>query len=203
MKKGKFIIIIFGILIFFYSCGKKSKIPDYAYEIIPYEGNEILVFESSNNDRDTIFLKGFDRFMAGGNPLDFFPDKSEIYQLKCIRSDPNPPNGEHRYLDGKFLIELYPVGKNDYGVNFDIIAKWSWYYGKKHFSKSELDSIPNSRIFINGKEYDDVKIIEANDSYSNRDDRIEKFYWSLENGLLGWEKKNEKWELIKKYVLQQ
>lgn len=190
-------IIAFSVLITFYSCGKRSKIPDYAYEIIPYKGNEILVFKSSNDDKDTIFLKGFDRFMAGGDALDLFPNKSEIYQLNCVRSDPNPPNGEHRYLDGKYLIEIYPIGKNDYGVNFDIIAKWSWYYGKTHFSKNELDSIPNSKVLISGKEYNDVKIIEADNSYLNRNNRIERFYWSLKNGLLGWEKKNEKWELVK------
>ncbi|MFY7709176.1 hypothetical protein ACOSQB_01005 [Tenacibaculum sp. MEBiC07804] len=197
MRKVKFIIITLGIFTFFFSCGKRTKIPEYAYGIIPYKGNETLVFESTNNDRDTIFLKGFDRFMAGGNPLDLFPYKSEIYQLNCVRSDPNPPNGEHRYLEGKYLMELYPVGKNDFGVNFDIIAKWSWYYGKTHFSKNELDSIPNSKISIRGKVYDDVKIIEADGSYSNRENRIERFYWSLNDGLLGWEKKNEKWELIK------
>ena len=71
---------------------------------------------------------------------------------------------------------------------------------KSIYSKTEFDSIPLSKITIDKKVYDDVKIFESDGSYEQRDNYAERFYWSVSEGFLGLDRRNEKWRLIKKYV---
>jgi hypothetical protein len=60
----------------------------------------------------------------------------------------------------------------------------------------------NSELIIENVVYNDVKIIEANESakhYGQRTNYVERFYWSLSQGFLGLYRRDEKWRLIKKY----
>ena len=185
------VITISGIT----SCSRGYKIDKADFSLIPYNGKEALVFKSTENKFDTIFLKGFDQYSAGSDPLAIFPDKYEIYRLNCRISDPN----YDRYLDGKSIIEL-TAGEDETIIWFDIFMKESWFYGKRIYSKREFDSVPISKITIDNRTYDDVKIFESNGSYEQRDNYAERFYWSLSQGFLGLDKRETEWRLIKKYV---
>lgn len=177
------------------SCSQDYKIDKTDYSLLPYNGNEILVLQSTKNKLDTIFINGIKRYSADSDPLAFFPDQYEIHRLICKISDPN----NDRYLPGKALIEL-KASSDGTQVWFDIIMKESWFYGKTIYSKSEFDSVPISKMTINNKIYDDVKIFESDGSYEYRDNYAERFYWSLSQGFLGLDKRETKWRLIKKYV---
>ena len=89
-------------------------------------------------------------------------------------------------------------------LSFDITLKGSWFYSANDdFSLSEFDSIPNTKMSIGTKKYVDVKIIEASANakqYEDRDNYVERFYWSLNDGFLGLDRRDKKWRLIKKYV---
>ncbi|WP_138435146.1 hypothetical protein [Winogradskyella algicola] len=188
-------ILILILLLAFVSCSKEYKIDKSDYSLIPYNGNEILVLKSTENKLDTIFINGIERYFASSDPLAFFPDQHEIQNLNCKISDPN----YNRYLPGKVLIELR-ASSDGTQIWFDIIMKESWYYGKKIYSKTEFDSVPITKMIIDDKVYNDVKIFESDGSYEQRDNYAERFYWSLSQGFLGLSKRNEKWRLIKKYV---
>ncbi|RBP26023.1 hypothetical protein DFR65_1201 [Oceanihabitans sediminis] len=183
--------MMFGIT----SCSRSYKIDKTDFSLIPYNGKETLVFKSTENKFDTIFLKGFEQYSAGSDPLAFFPDKHEIYRLKSIVSDPN----YDRYLNGKSIIEL-TAGQDETIIWFDILMKESRFYGKYIYSKTEFDSVPISSLNIDSKTYDDVKIFESDGSYEQRDNYTERFYWSLSQGFLGLDKRETEWRLIKKYV---
>jgi hypothetical protein len=188
-------LIIFLFSITLIACGKNFKIDKKDFEIVPYQGNEILIFESDKHDRDTIFLLGIENYSTPFGPMELFPDKHEIYRVKTKRTDPN----YDRYLEGKSLIELV-AGEGGTSIWFDIAMKRSWYYGKYVFNKSEFEKIPLTELNINGSNYNDVKIIESDGSYEERDNYAERFYWSVKNGFLGLDRRDEKWRLIKKYV---
>jgi hypothetical protein len=177
------------------ACGKDFKIDNEDFDIVPYKGNEILIFESDKQDRDTIFLVGIENYSTSSGPMELFPDKYEIYSVKTKRTDPN----YDRYLEGKSLIELV-AGEGGTSIWFDIAMKRSWYYGKYVFDKSEFENLPMTELNINSLNYDDVKVIESDGSYEERNNYAERFYWSGKNGFLGLDRRDEKWRLIKKYV---
>ena len=181
----------------FFSCGKDFRIEEEHFGLIPYEGNEILVFQSDQHDRDTIFLQGFLNYTTPLGTLDLFPDKHEVHSLSTKKSDPN----YDRYLEGKGLIELIAT-ETGTSISFDIAMKRSWYYGKNVFKKSEFDSLPETELRINEVVYTDVKVFESDGSYIERDNYAERFYWSVKSGFLGLDRKGEKWRLIQKYIIE-
>ncbi len=195
MKKPIRTLIITLTLISLISCGKDFKIDKKDIGIVPYVGNEILVFESDKKDLDTIFLVGIENYSTSFGPMELFPDEHEIYRVKTKRTDPN----YDRYLEGKSLIELVAV-EGGISIEFDIAMKRSWYYGKYAFGKSEFEKTPLTELIIGDLNYNDVKVFESDGSYNDRDNYAERFYWSVKNGFLGLDRRDEKWRLIKKYV---
>lgn len=195
MEKPMRNLIIILTSISLISCGKDFKLEKKDIDIVPYKGNEILVFESDKKDRDTIFLVGIKNYSTPFGPMELFPDEHEIYRVKTKLTDPN----YDRYLEGKSLIQVVAV-EGGISIEFDIAMKRSWYYGKYAFGKSEFEKIPLSELKIKDSNYKDVKVIESDGSYEERDNYAERFYWSVENGFLGLDRRDEKWRLIKKYV---
>ena len=193
--KNKLRILFTLILSLGISSCRNYNIDESDFSLIPYNGKETLVFKSSENIFDTIFLKGFEKYSVDSDPLAIFPNKHEIYRLVSTVSDPN----NKRYLDGGSIAQLSAGEKGTY-INFDIAMKESWFYGNQSFSKTEFESIPLSKITINEKTYFDVKVFESDGSYKERDNYVERFYWSVSEGFLGLDKKNKKWRLIKKYA---
>jgi len=199
MKINPNIFTSFFILAFFVSCSSHHKLKEDDIKYIPYNGNEILVFKSDKDRTDTFFLKGMGNFNGCGDPLDFFPDKCDGISLNCTRTDPN----YDRYLDGQRLVEIIAGSDKQTYISFDIILKGSWFYNLDSYSLSEFDKMPNSKLRIDDKVYNDVKIFEANNyaqQYSDRDNYVERFYWSVSHGFLGLDRKDEEWRLIEKYT---
>ena len=196
------LIILFVLLgtIILISMGRTYKIPKDDYELIPYAGNEILIFESNKGEIDTIFLQGIERMINPTDPLDIFPTKVEYYYVINKHSDPSPPNGKHRYLEGHILVELSANKKNDTGLKINLSAKNARFYGSAWLTKSELERMPTINLKIKGTLYEDVKVFEdIKKEYYERSNYINKLYWSMSGGIVRYDKKdNELWELKKK-----
>lgn len=193
-KVQNLMTIIIGFL--FVSCGSNYRLDKESLKYIPYEKNEILVFKSDRNDLDTIFITGLRRFNGCNDPLAIFPDNCEGYTLTCTKSDPN----YDRYLEQKELVEIVATSNNQTHISFDITLKRSWFYNMASFTLEQFDSIPITELKIETEIYKDVKVFEANGSYNQRDNYAERFYWSLTEGFLGLDRKDEKWRLINKYL---
>lgn len=191
-----FILIL--ILIQLFACGRTYKLTESDKELIPYGGNEILVFKSSLNDRDTIFLTGFKEWTGHTDPLNPFGTQHKGIGLLTTRTDPN----YDRYLEEKSLVALSPTKRGVF-ITFDIAMKRSWFYDLNSYSLEQLDSIPNSDLTIGTRTYLDVKTFNATEyakQFSERDNYADRFYWSLTEGFLGLDRSGERWRLIEKYV---
>jgi len=195
MKKTQIILTL--ILTFvIVSCGRNYRIDKDDLKYIPYEKNETLVFKSDLNRYDTIFLKDLQRFNGCYDPLSISPDDCEGYYMACKRSDPN----YDRYLEGRELVSIGASSNGYTYISFDIKLKDSWFYNLESFSLEQFDSIPTREMKVENKTYNDVKVFEADGSYSKRDNYVERFYWSVSEGFLGLDRRDEEWRLIKKYV---
>jgi hypothetical protein len=190
MKKLKLILIFSIFLLVLLSCGMKIRKEDNKY--IPYKGNEILVFQSNKNELDTIFLTGISKFNACYDPLSLFKPACEGKELSCKKSDPN----YDRYLPYQSLMSISKI-KNETYIGFDITLRYSWFYENAYMNLIDFKSLPNSEMKIGDKIFNDVKIIEANNKYIERDNYVERFYWSVSQGFLGLDQRNRNWRLLK------
>lgn len=193
MNKILQIIILFVLIIGITSCNRTYNIDKLDFDLIPYSGNENLIFKSSSNELDTIFLKGFDRYMVKSDPLSISPDKFEIYRLVNIHSNPN------RKYDGYIessLMELHSFSDSQTYLEFTISLKGTM--GSCNLSKKEFGDIPLTKLIVENKTYTDIKTFTA-DIYT-KGKLPEKYYWSISEGLVGIDDNGVEWRLTKKYV---
>ena len=197
MRKLKFILII-TIGFIFVSCGRNYRIDKDYLKYIPYNGNESLILKSDLNRMDTIFINELRRFNGCYDPLSFKSDDCEGYQIVTKATDPN----YDRYLEGQGLMSIVKSKDGNTYIYFGITMKGSWFYGAELYplSLKRFDSIPFSNMEIDNKKYSDVKIINSDGRYSKRENYVERIYWSVSEGFLGLDRKDEKWRLMKKYV---
>ena len=198
----KNIVVIFTycfLVTIIFSCSKHYNLKKDDIKYIPYKGNEVLIFQSDKNRFDTIVLKGMSNFNGCGDPLAIFPDQCDGISLNCTRTDPN----YDRYLEGQHLVEIVATQSGETHISFDITLRGSWFYNNDSYSLSAFDKIPNSQLTSGNRVYHDVKIFEASDyakQYEQRDNYAKRFYWSVSQGFLGLDRRDEKWRLIKKYI---
>ncbi|QNR24880.1 hypothetical protein [Croceimicrobium hydrocarbonivorans] len=195
-------ILLFPLLC---ACGRTNRIPNNDLDILPYNGNEILIFESNLAETDTIFLQGSNRFIRPTDPLDLFPIKAEHYFILNKHSDPNPPSGKHRYLDGHRLVGLAMNESNETYIEIDFAAKDAWFYGESKSTLKKFKELPEKTLLISGRHFTDVVIIEdQKKKYFERTNHIERLYWSRSQGIIRYDKKHDEvWELKEKYTPQQ
>jgi len=196
MKKAMKHFTAFAILLSLTACGENNRLNKENLKYIPYKEKETLVFKSDRNELDTIFLTGFRKYNGCYDPLAIFSDDCEGYTLTCTKSDPN----YDRYLEQKSLVEIVAVPNNRTLISFYITMKRSWFYNMETITLEQFDSIPNRKLKIEDKLYSDVKVFEADGSYKHRDNYAERFYWSVSEGFLGLDRRDEEWRLVKKYM---
>src|SRR5687768_6301786 len=122
-------LVISTLTIFFLtSCGRTIRLDDKNFRWIPYKGTETLVFNSNIGEADTIFLLGTGRQKNPSDPLDIFPTSLEHFSISSRHSDPSPPSGNHRYLEGIFLEVSTSEDRSPY-LTLHHTAKDSWFYG--------------------------------------------------------------------------
>jgi hypothetical protein len=191
MKKI-FQISILSILALFFSCRTTYRIEKTEFDLIPYSGEEILVYESNQNEIDTIILKKYKGWSkTEKTPYRIYHNRYEKYGIKLTSSKVN------------FLIELNAFDWKGIRIDLRQKSESNNYINNTRFTKSEFENIPNITLEISNKEYNDVKIILGENSGLKNRNSIIKFYWSKKNGLLGWDSYKTKWRLKKKYVPQQ
>ena len=199
MNIPKFIISTLTIL-FLTSCGKTIRLADKDFRWIPYKGTETLVFNSNTGETDTIFLLGTGRHTSPSDPLDIFPTNLEHFTIASKHSDPSPPSGNHRYLEGIFLEVSASEHKSPY-LTLHHTAKDAWFYGGQFMTLKDLDTMTHTSITTNRKTYDDIIILRPeSDEYFDRRNFVTKIYWSKSEGLIRYDKKDSVyWELTQKY----
>ena len=200
MTTLKFISAL-AIVFLFMSCERHYKLSDNDYKWFPYSGNEILVFNSNNGDRDTIFFLKKDTLTVYPEAQSPFGTTYEEVSIFCRHSDPDPPDGQHRYLENSF-IELGKSKDRNARLHFHLYAKDATFY---KLSGLKIDSLGNQiqiTLQTKYKAYNDVYVVDDEDwlNFKQRSDYVTKLYWSKSEGLIRYDKQNGiHWELEKKF----
>jgi hypothetical protein len=197
MKKTFGILLILFISTNLFSC-RTYRIDKKETKRIPYSGNEILVFQSSQAEKDTIFLKGYENFKTDSDYLTLFPNREEHYYLACDCADPYSPN--RRFVNQSF-VSLFANENGQTTFSVRAILKNTYFYDAS-FTIEEFDKIVLQKLKIGNKEYSDVKIVETKVNRKH-DSHAIRFYWSVSEGFIGLDKENLEWRLTEKYVPQQ
>lgn len=185
----KYLFLIFVLA----SCGanKVNLIDEKDIELIPYKGREVLIFETNEEEKDTILLNGYERYSKEGG--DFLTPKIVVTETESYYLNSLKDNGKVSYSE--VILELNP-----YSLIFDfpdfknVIC--SSYQNLDEFKKMKL-----SELSIKGKVYNDVKVlIHSQEKIDYEINFADKIYWSLSEGYLGFDHKELKYRLIEKYI---
>ncbi len=179
------------LIVLLCGCRTTNRLTEDDLRWIPYEGNEILVFNSDSGESDTIFLLGISRYINPSDPLDIFPKKLEHLTILARSSDPNPPRGvEHRYLERAFLELSRTVSGSSY-LTIHHSGKDAWFYGGSFLPLNDLDTMTSITLETKSGTYKDVlKFKPESDEYSNRGNFIDAVYWSKSAGLIRYDKRD-------------
>jgi len=184
------ITVVIILFVAFNSCSKKVyKVSREAQELISYKSGDELIFNNGISDSDTILIERVDSFISPSDPLDVFPRKIEHYIVYS-------KTGEKSSSETKLLS----ISRNEKGetlVNINFRTSKSKFYGPNNFTLQQLNGYKVEEVKIGDTNYEDVWIFDAtNRKFEERDNFIERLYWSKSKGIIKYEKKgNEVWEL--------
>ncbi len=172
------------------SCSKTHRIPKKYLDLIPYKEGEILVFKSNKKKFDTIFINTVSNSISVNDPLGVFSDKEEMISVAAK-------------LDRKSsfvsrIVSLSSTEKKGLILQITFRTNEGCYYNLNAWSVSTLENLNIHKLKIQNKLYEDIWIFTATDrKFEERDDFIEKLYWSKSKGVIRYDKKNgEFWELL-------
>ncbi len=200
MTTLKFIsaLAIFSLLT---SCKRHYDLSENDYKWFPYSGNETLLFNSSNGDTDSIIFLKKDTLTAYPEAQNPFGTTYEEVSVFCRHSDPDPPGGQHRYLENYF-VELKKSKDRKARLHFNLNAKNAAFYKLSGLSIDSLASQTPVTFQTKYKTYRDVYVVEDEDwlGFKQRSNYVTKLYWSKSEGLIRYDKQDGVyWELAKKY----
>lgn len=170
--------------------------PESDKNLNPYQAGEVLVFKSNENEFDTIkVLKVTDGiFPDGPGPMRYYNEHLSVF---VEHTDPN----NDRSLQNSFLEISTGTPEKATELNFKLLARNAVFYDSFK-TIDELDSIEPIVLRTPLGEFSDVLVInDTKREYFERDNFVERIYWSKSAGYLKFDKKDGKtWELVKKYV---
>jgi len=172
-------LLIFCSCLLFSSCERTKRLTDRDKLWIPYQKNELLVFESSAKARDTIiYIKN-----------DTLTDDPNIYNPLSIKFETITVFSKHSDDKSSFDLELFRIDKSAdgkariYPGHFD---KDSWFYVLNGFSVDSLTNIKPQKIKVFDNTFDDVYILYPQDFLYRKDEKsfVTKVYWSKTKGMI-------------------
>lgn len=167
------------------SCGKKISLTEDELSLNPYKFGEALIFQSNLGKMDTIIVDGLRKgFPDAPGPLKYYDERLHVTALG----------------GGEILELLAKTPDKDTRFFFHAIISHASFCCK-YFDLDLLNQLPEQKITIKGKEYNDVIMIQ-NDSAMSLDSPnfVKHLFWSKKHGYVRFDVKNgETWSLIKKY----
>ena len=183
-------LLLLTVLVIHSSCKRVYTIPKESLKLIPYNSGDKLIFQSNEGTSDTLYVVDVNNFIGPNDPLGVNADEEETYEILVKKDTPN--------VFVNKLMSLTSTEKR--GVIFEIglTTKESKFYGESIFSVNELEKKETLTQKINGYLYEDLWLFEAtNREYEDRDDFVEKIYWSKSRGLVRYDmSRNRFWVLV-------
>lgn len=162
----------------------------------PYKELNMLIFESDNKKRDSIFIGEIKEVQQGPNQV--MTVKAEI-----VKRDSLHPKNRITTL---MTITSWETGDGAITINLDTENARLWPFTEKR--TSWLDSIPKSTSTVSDVEYRDVITLEPDSthadyaSFATSKTFVTEILWSKLNGLIQYKLKDgSTWKLVKKYSI--
>lgn len=172
------------------ACSRTYRIPEKYLELNPYGEKDVLVFKSNRGEYDSLFIVGSGSYISENDPLDASSDKEETYYV----------NSKDDLRDSfvSKIITLRSTEEEGLILEINFTSENARFYGPRSFKVKKLDDLTINEIEINDRKYNDVWLFYGSDlEYVDRDNFIEKIYWSKRHGVIRYDKKNgEYWELM-------
>lgn len=192
MKKA----LTFILLIIFFSCKKENNIKPKLSHRQPYKIGDKLIFKSSSNQIDTLFVNEISEYTTPYGNRGFLPEYQTTYFISGEITLQNPfisITGKKVTKEYISLLKLSTVRENDYITLTFKKRSDTLTYPELTFKISDLES-----KFEKKSKYESIKI----DTESYEDLQfvydLKNIYWSKEFGYTKYEFKNGYlWNLVK------
>lgn len=162
----------------------------------PYQALNVLVFESGQKQRDSIFINQVAEYRKGD---------TDVISVNAELIKRSAPAQEH--TEGPLLTLTS-------SVSTPLLMDISLHTGSAIFGPfsskrvSWLDSLPKENVVVNDIEYKDVLILEPDSNAAGYQQAaaahsfVKKIWWSKTKGLIQYELNDSiTWKLVKKYML--
>ena len=185
------ILSILFIMILVLSCTKELKESERNWN--PYTMNEVLVFEYSENQLDTIVINEIiDNAVSSSPAPELYRHTSLIVRRKLRLKENNYASTGVLSISSSTPKKLAQIGFPLYFEN----AKFAGWYNLKDLKKYPIISVTTKAGTFN-----DVIKLKSVMYRPKRKNSVQFMYWSKKDGYIKFEKaEGFTWELIKKYV---
>lgn len=175
------------------SCHPHYSLTPTDYTIIPYYGNETLIYKSNYNNFDTFFL---DRYEKEVNTRTY--NSKEIlcdrYIIKYDADKKFKKVGINAIANYFCFLEATESGK--------FLNIYTFWHSPIFLTTIKIDSLialPGDKMKVEKKDLNDIIELEnfrINDTIKYKNTAITKAYWSKSKGLIGYDLvSGEKWRL--------
>ena len=192
MKANNYLLLlnIFLILVCSQSCAQNKELLTEDEKIWnPYKQGQILIFESSNNEQDTVKIIDIQEVFPDGLGTITYNERLRVL-------------ARHNTPKRKGLIDTYifsviaQTDKHPTQYQFSIELENSFFIDDKYELKY-LENLSEIEVQVKAGRYDDVIVIGTLRDYSHYKTAIEVIYWSKENGFIRLDKYDGSfWQLI-------
>ncbi|MFY0594303.1 hypothetical protein [Roseivirga sp.] len=146
----------------------------------PYKERQVLVFKSSKDEIDSIYIKEIGLVFPDGIGV---PDYYQSQRVSAKHTNPKNSLQHRETYIFKISAEAKKLGKPSH-IDFDVRLKNTWFF-KEKYDLEWLENQPERTVILPYGEFSDV--IEINDK--GRDDPdieidVKTIYWSKSKGYL-------------------
>lgn len=191
METIRFVATNLFLCIAIFSCSQNvTFLSDEEKNWNPYEDGDLLVFESSNFEKDTIYIK---------EVAFVFPDGIGVVdynQSLRVLAEHTDPKNENRDWETFTLILAARTRKDSSYALFDLRAKNAQFIAQR-FSFDLLNKLEETKLSVPYGEFSDVIRLTNNGDYSSISGTIEIIFWSKSKGYIRFDKYDGTyWRLI-------
>lgn len=176
------------------SCTYKLK--EHERNWNPYSINEALVFQSSENERDTIIIDEIidDAVSSGPTPELYRHTYLTLYRKLNLK--------ENNLTSTSILSISSSTPNRDAGIGFGLRLKDAIFAGWG-FKLKDLEKYPTFSITTKAGTFDDVIKLESVMYRPKRKNSVKFMYWSKKHGYIKFERADGfTWVLVEKYKLK-
>ena len=160
--------------------------------VLPYEGDERLVFGTAAGAYDTIQLEGYEERLVSPPVAGALGNRQyEEYRLRAERFDERV----RRVALQDDAVKVYRHTAGQTLIRFALDTRGAALF--RIMPLAEFRALPDTLFTAFAKTYRDVKVVPKDSLLEGKDAfAADRFYWSADAGFVGYERAGEVWRLV-------